>query len=118
MRRCQVKGYDDAQYDFFELVPVEELLDGERLFIELNGTPIVIFCLADEFYAIRDECSHEALEIGDGELEGYELICPHHGARFDLRTGEALSLPAVEAVPVYPLRVREGMLELGFPKES
>jgi len=112
------RAYDESQCDFYEIAPADELPNGERLFVELDGTPIVIFNIADTFYAIRDECSHEALEIGDGDVEGLELICPHHGARFDLRTGEALTLPAVEAIPVYPVRLREGMIELGLPKEA
>ena len=110
--------YDESQCDFYEIAPVEELPNGERLFVELGDTPIAIFNIADEFYAIRDQCSHEDLEIGEGEVEDHALICPHHGARFDLRTGKALTLPAVEDIPVYPVRVREGMIELGIPKEA
>jgi 3-phenylpropionate/trans-cinnamate dioxygenase ferredoxin subunit len=112
------RPYDESQCDFYEIAPLAELPNGERLFVELDDLPIVIFNIADYFYAIRDRCSHEDLEIGDGEVDGYELICPHHGARFDLRTGEALTLPAVEDIPVYPVRVREGMIELGIPKEA
>ena len=110
--------YDESQYDFYEIAPVDELPNGERLFVELGDTPIAIFNIADNFYAIRDQCSHENLEIGDGDVDGYALICPHHGARFDLRTGEALTLPAVESVPVYPVRVRDGMIELGISREA
>ena len=110
--------YDESQCDFYEIAPVDELPNGERLFVELGDTPIAIFNIADDFYAIRDQCSHEDLEIGDGEVEGLELICPHHGARFNLRTGEALTLPAVEDIPVYPVRIKDGMIELGIPRES
>ena len=109
--------YPEEKCDFYEIVAADELPNGERLFLELDDTPIVIFNIADEFFAVKDQCSHEDLELGDGELDGYELTCEHHGARFDVRTGEALALPAVDPIPAYPVRVREGMLELGLPKE-
>ncbi len=110
-------AYDETQCDFMEIAPASELPSGERLFVDIGDKPIVIFNLGDEFYAVQDMCSHEDLELGDGDLEDHEIICPHHGAHFDLRTGKALTLPAVEDIPAYPVRVREGMIELGFPKE-
>ena len=51
-------------------------------------------------------------------MEGYEISCPRHGARFDVRTGRVLSLPAVQSVSAYPVRAREGFLEIGFPDSS
>ncbi len=109
--------YPEEKCDFYEIMPASDLLNGERLFLELDDIPIVIFNIADAFYAIKDQCSHEDLELGDGELNGYDLTCEHHGAHFDVRTGEALTLPAVEGIPAYPVRVRDGNLELGLPKE-
>ena len=112
IERCEM---GEEKYTFFEIAAVGDLPNGERLFLEIDDVPIVIFNIADDFYAIKDQCSHEDLEIGDGDLAGYELACPHHGARFDVRTGEALTLPAVEPVESYPVRVRDGVIELGFP---
>ena len=110
-------AYDNSQCDFYEIMPVGDLPNGERIFVEIDDTPIVLLNIADEFYAIKDQCSHEDLEFGDGELNGYDLTCEHHGAHFDVRTGEALTLPAVDPIPAYPVRVRNGTLEIGFPKE-
>jgi len=109
--------YPEDKCDFYEIMPASDLPNGERLFLELDDIPIMIFNIADEYYAIKDQCSHEDLELGDGELNDYDLTCEHHGAHFDVRTGAALTLPAVEAVPAYPVRVRDGNLELGLPKE-
>lgn len=109
-------AYDEEKCDFYAVASVAELPNGERLFLEIDDTPIVIFNIADDFYAIKDQCSHEDLEIGDGDLDGYELACPHHGACFDVRSGEALTLPAVDDIPAYPVRVRDGMIELGVLK--
>ena len=109
--------YDEDQCEFYEIAVAEELPNGERLFLEIDNILLVIFNVADSFYAIKDECSHEDMEIGDGDLEGHDLSCPHHGAHFDIRTGDALTLPAVEGIPAYPVRVKDGMIELGIPKK-
>ena len=111
-------SYDEEKCEFYAVASVDELPNGERLFLEIDDIPIVIFNIADQFYAIKDQCSHEDLEIGDGDLEDYDLTCVHHGAHFDVRTGEALTLPAVDDIPAYPVRVRGGMIELGLPKDG
>ncbi len=110
--------YPEEKCDFYEILSATELPNGERIFLELDDIPVVVFNIADNFYAIKDQCSHEDLEIGEGDLDGYALTCEHHGARFDVRTGEAMALPAVEGIPAYPVRVRDGMLEIGLPKEK
>ncbi len=107
---------DESQVDFFPVVPAEQLPPGERLLVEIEGQPIVLFCLAGRFFAIGDVCSHDNGPLGEGELEGERIVCPRHGARFDLRTGRALSLPAVTDIPAYPVRVRDGMIEVGLPR--
>ena len=106
---------DPLQVDFFEIASVAELPQGERLFIEAAGRSIVIFNLAGNFYAIGDVCSHDSGPVGDGEIEENEIICPRHGARFDIRTGKATSLPAVVDIPSYPVRVMGDMIEIGLP---
>lgn len=110
------KTFPEDKYDFYEILPLSDLPNGERLLLEIDDVPIVIFNIADHLYAVKDQCSHEDLDIGEGDLEGYELACPHHGARFDVRTGDVLSLPAVEGIPAYPVRIRDEMIELGIPK--
>ncbi len=106
--------------DFVAIAPVDELPPGERLFLEIDGRPIVVFNLAGQFFALLDECSHEDLPLGEGEVDPDRLTvtCPYHGADFDLQSGKALSLPAVQDIPAYPVRVREGQLEIGIPKET
>ena len=68
--------------------------------------------LDGELYAMSNICSHDYAELGDGELEGAEVVCPLHQARFDVRSGEALSPPAYEALPTFPVRVRDGNVEV------
>jgi len=108
---------DPLQVEYYEIAPASELPDGERMFIEAAGRSIVIFNLAGKFFAIGDICSHDNGPVGDGEIEETEIICPRHGARFDIRTGKATSLPAVVGIPAYPVRVTDGMLEIGLPKD-
>lgn len=110
--------YDESQVEFFEILPVSELPAGERLFLEIERRPIVLFNIAGQLFAIGDVCSHDEGPLGDGELEGYQIVCPRHGARFDVRTGQAVQLPAVEDIPAYPVQVRDGKIWLGIPKEK
>ena len=107
---------DPLQVEFLEIAPVAELPEGERLFFEAAGRSIVIFNLAGKLYAIGDVCSHDNGPVGDGEIEEHEIICPRHGARFDILTGKATSLPAVLDIPSYPVRVMGDMIEIGLPK--
>jgi 3-phenylpropionate/trans-cinnamate dioxygenase ferredoxin subunit len=106
-----------SQVAFLEIAPADQLPDGERIFLEVEGKSIVLFNLAGTFFAIGDVCSHDNGPVGDGDIEETEIICPRHGARFDIRTGKATSLPAVRDIPSYPVRVVKGMLEIGLPKE-
>ncbi len=102
---------------FHPICKIEELPNGERLFIEIGKNPIVLFNIAGKYFAIGDVCTHDNGPLGDGEVEGMHIKCPRHGAKFDMRTGKVLSLPAVEDIPAYPARVNEGYIEIGLPRE-
>ncbi len=104
--------------DFVTVAESGELPEGERLFVEIDDLPIVVFRIAGMLFAIADTCSHDDGPLGDGDLEGYEIICPRHGARFDVRTGKALSLPAVVDIPAYPVREGNGQIEVGIPRDA
>lgn len=104
---------DDCE--FIEIASEDEIQIGERLHIEIDGLPLVVFNIGGEFYAIADLCSHDDGPLGDGELENMEIVCPRHGARFDLRSGKALTLPAVVDIPAYPVRVKDSKIEIGLP---
>jgi 3-phenylpropionate/trans-cinnamate dioxygenase ferredoxin subunit len=107
-----------AECDFIKIGPAEGIPNGSRLFVEVDGQPIVVFNVAGGLYAIADLCSHDDGPLGDGDLEGYEIICPRHGARFDVRTGKVLTLPAVVDISAYPVRVKDGQIEIGLPKKD
>lgn len=107
-----------ANCDFFEVAAVEDLPPGERMIVQFDQDEILVFNIAGGFFAISNVCSHDGNPLDDGELADPEIICVRHGARFDLRTGEATSLPAVVGIPAYPTRITDGKLEIGLPKQT
>ncbi len=108
---------DKSKVEYLEIAPASELPNGERLFFEVEGREIVIFNIAGQFFAIADICTHDDGPLGDGDLEGYNIVCPRHGGEFDVRTGKAVQLPVVVDVPAYPVQVVDGMIQVGIPKE-
>ncbi|MBF9130979.1 non-heme iron oxygenase ferredoxin subunit [Plantactinospora sp. S1510] len=93
----------------------EDVPKGTAIQADVEGTEIAIVHAEDgNFYAVRDECSHAAVALSEGEVDGCTLECWLHGSRFDLRTGEPTGLPATEPVPVYPVEVRDGDLYLNL----
>jgi 3-phenylpropionate/trans-cinnamate dioxygenase ferredoxin subunit len=109
---------EEDQVEYVTVASVDELADGERLIFEVDDLPVALFNLAGQYYAIADLCSHDDGPVAEGELEGLEIICPRHGARFTMETGEALTLPAVVDIPAYPVRVVGDDIQIGFPIEE
>lgn len=109
--------FDDSKIEFVEIAPAGDLPGGERLFLEIENKPIVIFNIAGQLFAIGDVCTHDDGPLGDGDLEGFNIVCPRHGAEFDVRSGKVMQMPAVVDIPAYPVRVVDGMIQVGLPKE-
>jgi 3-phenylpropionate/trans-cinnamate dioxygenase ferredoxin subunit len=103
--------------EFVEIAPAADLPNGERLFVEIEGKPLVIFNIAGQFFAIGDVCTHDDGPLGDGDVEGFNIVCPRHGGEFDVQTGQAVQMPAVVDIPAYPVQVVDGMIQVGLPKE-
>ena len=112
------RTYPDDQVEYVAVAGVDEFGNGERLILEIDGLPIALFRIADEYFAIADLCSHDDGPVAEGELLDHEIECPRHGARFDLRDGKALSLPAVVDIPAYPVRVESDQILIGLPIET
>ena len=108
---------DESKVEYVEIAPASELPNGERLFVEVEGRAIVILSIAGQFFAIDDICTHDDGPLGDGDIEGYNIVCPRHGGEFDVRTGKAVQLPAVVDIRAYPVRVVDSMIQVGIPKE-
>lgn len=98
--------------EWVDVARVEELAPGTHRVVEADDVQIAVFNVDGRYYAIEDLCSHEAYPLAEGELDGETITCPAHGARFCLRTGEALSAPAYAPVPTFPVRVQDGMIQV------
>ena len=80
--------------------------------VDVEGTPVAVFNIDGNYYAVADLCTHEAETLSDGKVDALEITCPRHGARFSLVTGEALSPPAYEPVTTFPVRLQAGMVQV------
>jgi 3-phenylpropionate/trans-cinnamate dioxygenase ferredoxin subunit len=90
---------------FVRACSVADVPADEALAVTVDDITIAVARDGDDWYAIYDECSHEAIPLSEGDLEGTEIECWLHGSRFDLRTGKPTSLPATEPVAIYPVKV-------------
>ena len=95
-----------------DVINENALADGENIVIDVDGTDVAVFKIEGGFYAIEDVCSHDGAEIASGELDGYEIICPRHGARFCVKTGAVKSPPAYENIEVFPVRIENGKVQV------
>ncbi len=87
-----------------------ELHDGQAISLPVGRRMIAVVRSGEEYFAIEDVCTHDGAELTGGSVEGAEIICPRHGARFCLRTGQALSPPAYEPVRVFETKISDGRL--------
>jgi 3-phenylpropionate/trans-cinnamate dioxygenase ferredoxin subunit len=91
---------------FVKVATRSELPPGAKKLADVDGRPIAVFNVDGAFYAIDDVCTHDGGPLAEGELLGGEIMCPRHGARFDVKTGRPLCMPAVEPVSVHLTEVR------------
>ena len=98
-----------GKYDEFEA--------GFPVYHDFEYETAVLFRVGDEILAIEDRCSHDDNPLGDGVLDGCQIVCPRHGARFDIRTGKALTMPAVEDVSAYQVKIEDGDVFILAPEE-
>lgn len=109
--------FDESKIEYVEIAPVSDLPNGERLFVDLGDKPIVILNIAGKLFALGDVCTHDDGPLGDGVIEGNNIVCPRHGGEFEVQTGKAVQLPAVVDIPAYPVQVRDGNIFVGILKE-
>ncbi len=98
--------------DWIDVVSADALADGEHVVVDVDGTDVAVFKLDGGFFAIEDVCSHDGAEIASGELEGDEIICPRHGARFCVKTGAVRTAPAYEDIYSFPVRIVDGRVQV------
>jgi len=98
--------------DWIDVAPEEELAPGEWRTVETGAGLIAVFNIDGEFLAIEDVCTHDGSELTGGTVEGDVIVCPRHGARFSIRTGEVLAPPAYEDIRTFPVRVEGGRVQV------
>ena len=98
--------------DWIDVKRADEIAPNEPAIVELDDTNIAVFNVGGAFFAIQDVCTHDGEELTGGPVEGDEIICPRHGARFCVRTGAALSPPAYEPVHCFPVRIVGGIVQV------
>ncbi len=96
--------------NWFDAGLTAELLDGQAVSVAAGRRLIAVARNGAEYFAIEDICTHDGAELTGGAVEGTEIICPRHGARFCLRTGQALTPPAYEPVRVFETKIVDGRL--------
>jgi 3-phenylpropionate/trans-cinnamate dioxygenase ferredoxin component len=100
-----------------EVCPLDELPAGEVKLVREGAVSVCVYNLAGDLYAIEDRCSHDDGPLCEGDFDPDEgvVVCPRHGATFDIRTGDALTLPAFEPVAAFPVRVEDGIVKVELP---
>jgi 3-phenylpropionate/trans-cinnamate dioxygenase ferredoxin subunit len=91
--------------EFVKVATTAEIPPGKVNVYEVDGRSIAVCNVDSAYYAIDDICTHDGGSLDQGELQGDQIECPRHGARFDVKTGRAITLPAVRPVKSYPVQV-------------
>ena len=90
---------------FVRACATSDVEPGAGLAVTVDDVAVAVVRDGDDWYAVYDECSHAAIPLSEGEVEGNQIECWLHGSMFDLRTGKPTNLPATEPVAIYPVRV-------------
>lgn len=98
--------------DWVDAVSKDELAHGQYVIVDVDDVAVAVFNIDGEFLAIEDLCTHDGAELASGDLDGDAIVCPRHGAKFCLRTGEVLAPPAYEPVSVFPVRIHGEMVQV------
>lgn len=94
--------------EFERVASVDEIPPDGRLSIIVDDLPSLLIRRGDEYFAIEDVCSHDGQPLTNGPVENCSITCPRHGAKFDLRTGQPLCMPAIEPIATFEVQVHEG----------
>ena len=91
--------------DFVKVADTKDIQPSEMKEVEINGEKICIANVEGKYYAIGNICTHLGGPLAQGKLEGYEVQCPWHGSRFDIRTGRVARPPAIRPEPTYEIKL-------------
>lgn len=90
---------------FVTVAEVSAVPDGSMLSVDLDGRMLIVFHEGSEWFCLDDVCSHDGGSLSDGEYSGHQIKCPRHGARFDVRSGKPLCMPATQPTGTHEIRI-------------
>lgn len=91
--------------EFVRICTADDIPDPGKELFEVNGRFVLVFHVDGQFYALDDCCTHDGGPLGEGVLEGLAIVCPRHGAKFDIRDGRVLCMPATHAAATHQVKV-------------
>lgn len=98
-----------------EIAPADEIAEGEVRTYDVEGERVAVARAGEHLYAVEDICSHDDGPLGEGSIEGFAIVCPRHGAKFDVRSGEVLAMPAAAPIRTFSIMVQDGKVMLALP---
>jgi 3-phenylpropionate/trans-cinnamate dioxygenase ferredoxin subunit len=101
--------------DFIKVAETSDIPAGSVKVVVVGDRRIALCNVDGQFFAIDDLCTHDGGPLDQGELDGDVIECPRHGARFDVRTGKVLALPAVKTLNTYPVEVEGSEIRVALP---
>ncbi|MFA5505575.1 MAG: non-heme iron oxygenase ferredoxin subunit [Vulcanimicrobiota bacterium] len=90
----------------FKVGVVSDFPENQAVVVEVDGSAVVVCNFEGKFYALENRCSHDDAELGGGELDGCQIVCPRHGGKFDVRDGTVTAPPAVFPIDTYEVSIR------------
>ena len=103
--------------NFISVAKVSDLSDPGKTLVEIEDRLVALFRVGGKFYAIDDVCTHDGGTLGDGTLDDHCLACPRHGAKFDVRTGQAVTMPATEATRSHEVKIIDSIVYVKLSEE-
>ncbi len=100
--------------EFLTVATTEDIPPGDRIVVEIGRHWVAVFNVDGHYYAIEDVCPHDDGPLAEGDLDGFVIECPRHGAKFDITTGKVLAPPALVDVETYPVRVDGGEIQIAL----
>jgi len=98
--------------DWIDVSTQADFATGDWRSLDVDGTSVVVFNLDGQYYAIEDVCTHDGGILTGGAVEGEQIVCPRHGARFSIKTGAVLAPPAYENIATFPVRIENGWVQV------
>jgi len=103
---------------FHRAIAADEIPEKGLRCVEVNGVAVVLCRFRDEIFALHNRCSHALATFDEGRLRGYRLMCPLHGATFDIRDGSVAGAPATRPIPAFPVRIVDGQVEVDVSSDD